>query len=86
MRAGWAGGCGQSGRGARSCWTFRPCRPPRTCLWPLSAVAAAVAAGDVTPEEGQAIAAVVEAHRRAIETTEIEQRLAALEAKQGTKT
>jgi len=47
----------------------------------LSAVLAAVAAGDLTTEEGQAIGALLESHRRAIETVEIEQRLAALEGR-----
>jgi hypothetical protein len=46
----------------------------------LGAVAAAVAAGDASPEEGQAIAAIIEGQRRAIETADIERRLAALEA------
>jgi hypothetical protein len=48
----------------------------------LGAVAQAVAAGEITPEEGQAFAAVVEAQRRAIETADLAERLAALEAKQ----
>lgn len=47
-----------------------------------SAIAAAVAAGEVSPEEGQAVAAIVETHRRAIETEDLERRLAALEAAQ----
>jgi hypothetical protein len=47
-----------------------------------SAIAAAVAAGDLTPEEAQAVAAVVETHRRSVETADLEKRLAALEAKQ----
>lgn len=47
----------------------------------LGAIVAAVAGGDLTPEEGQAVAAVLEAQRRAIETADIETRLAALEAR-----
>jgi len=43
-------------------------------------IVAAVAAGDVTPDEGQAVASIVEAHRRAIETEDLERRLAVLEA------
>ena len=46
-----------------------------------AAIVEAVAGGDVTPEEGAAVAAVVETHRRAIETEDLERRLAALEAK-----
>ena len=48
----------------------------------LGAVAGAVGRGDVTPEEGSAVAAVLEAQRRAIETAQLEERLAALEAAQ----
>ena len=36
--------------------------------------------GDLSPEEGGAVAAVLEAQRRAIETMELERRIAALEA------
>lgn len=46
----------------------------------LGAVAGAVGRGDVTPDEGSAVAAVLEAKRRAIETAQLEERLAALEA------
>jgi hypothetical protein len=46
----------------------------------LGAVAGAVGRGNLSPEEGSAVAAVLEAQRRAIETQELEQRLAALEA------
>lgn len=44
-----------------------------------AAVIEAVAAGDVTPQEGAAIAGLLEHGRRAIETTDLEQRLAQLE-------
>ncbi len=47
----------------------------------LGAVAAAVAAGALTPDEGQAVAAVLEAQRRAIETADLEQRMADMEAR-----
>jgi hypothetical protein len=46
----------------------------------LAATVAAVAAGDLTTEEGQAIAGILETQRRAIETVELEARIAALEA------
>ena len=39
----------------------------------------AVACGELTPEEGQAVAAVLESRRKAIETAELEQRIAVLE-------
>lgn len=47
----------------------------------LGAVAAAVAAGALTPEEGQAVAAVLEAQRRAIETADLDRRMADMEAR-----
>jgi Family of unknown function (DUF5681) len=48
----------------------------------VGAITGAVAAGDLTPDEGQALAAVVETHRRAIETADLERRLSLLEAAQ----
>ena len=44
-----------------------------------SLVAAAMGRGEVTPEEAQAMCAVLEAQRKAIETAELEARVAALE-------
>lgn len=46
-----------------------------------SAVLAAVAAGDVTPDEGGRIMALLSAHRGILETGEMEARIAALEEK-----
>ncbi|MBF0482457.1 MAG: hypothetical protein HQK81_09755 [Desulfovibrionaceae bacterium] len=43
------------------------------------AILEAVAKGELTPGEGQALAGLVEAHRRAVETTELEARITALE-------
>jgi hypothetical protein len=45
------------------------------------AILAAVATGELTPGEGTALSGIVEQHRKAIETQELEQRIAALEAK-----
>ena len=45
-----------------------------------SAVIHAVASGDLTPTEGQALSAMLEAQRRALEMEDLEQRIAALEA------
>jgi hypothetical protein len=45
-----------------------------------AAVLEAVAAGDISPDEGQAVASIVEARRRALETNEIERRLTKIEA------
>ena len=46
----------------------------------LGAVVAAVAAGELSGEEAAAVAAVLENHRRAVQTLELEQRIATLEA------
>ena len=45
----------------------------------LGSVAEAVASGAITPDEGQAVAAVLEAQRRAVETAELAERIARLE-------
>jgi hypothetical protein len=45
----------------------------------LGRVADAVAVGDITPGEGQAVASILEAKRRAIETVDLEARFSALE-------
>ena len=47
----------------------------------FGAVLRAVAAGEITPEEGAAVATVLEARRRAIETADLEARIAAVEAR-----
>ena len=49
----------------------------------LGTISAAISCGEITPEEGAAIAGVVEQHRKAIETLELEQRIARLEARDG---
>jgi hypothetical protein len=45
----------------------------------LGTIAESVASGALTPDEGQAVAAVLEVKRKAIETVELESRVAALE-------
>jgi hypothetical protein len=47
----------------------------------LAATASAMAEGTLSPEEAGAVAAVIETQRRAIETLELEARIAALEAR-----
>lgn len=47
-----------------------------------AAVLQAVAGGEITPDEGQAVNSIIETRRRAIETAEFESRLAALEEKE----
>lgn len=46
-----------------------------------SEILQAVVDGDITPNEGERIAAIVEGRRRAIETVELEARIAELEGK-----
>jgi hypothetical protein len=50
----------------------------------LGVVASLMADGEITPDEASAVAGVIETKRKAIETQELEQRVAALEA-QGQK-
>jgi len=50
----------------------------------VGVVADAVGAGDITPNEGQAVASILEAKRKAIETVELEGRVAALEQERRT--
>ena len=45
----------------------------------LSAVMSAVAQGDITPGEGQALTAMLEAYRKGLEFTDLEARLTVLE-------
>lgn len=49
----------------------------------IGSVLAAVAAGEITPGEAQALASMIESQRKAIEAGEIERRLSALEKHMG---
>jgi len=49
----------------------------------VGAILASVAAGQLSPSEGTSLAALVETHRKALETSELEQRIAALEQTKG---
>jgi len=57
-----------------------PMETARDAAKAAGAVLGAVADGDLTPTEGAHIMALVETYRRTLETTELEARLAALEA------
>ncbi len=50
-----------------------------------SAIISAVASGELTPGEGAAMISLVEAHRRTLEVSEIEARLAAMEERLETR-
>ncbi len=56
-----------------------PLEAPQDVLRAITTVVGAVARGTITPSEGQALASLIETQRKAIETVEIEQRLAAVE-------
>jgi hypothetical protein len=58
-----------------------PMKSPADFAVALGCIAQAVATGDLTPDEGQSVAALLELQRRAVETAELEQRIAALEAR-----
>lgn len=70
-------------------WPARKARPVFLTLPPiqtaadvvaaLGAVADAVGAGEISPDEGAAVASILETKRKAIETVELEGRVAALE-------
>jgi hypothetical protein len=73
-------------------WPIRKGRPVMLALPPIETaadlvkalghVAALIGAGEITPEEGTSVAAVLEIKRKAIETSELEARIAALEKEQ----
>lgn len=48
-----------------------------------AAILQAVAVGNLTPSEAATLAGIVEGHRKALETLELEQRIAALEEQHG---
>jgi hypothetical protein len=75
----------------RRLWPERKGRPVTLVLPPLektsdlvaglAVVAQAMAAGELSPDEAGAVAGVLEIQRRAIETSELEARIAALEGR-----
>jgi hypothetical protein len=52
---------------------------PQDAVKCVSAVMDAVAGGEITPSEGQALAHMIEVHRRTVEAEDLERRLSALE-------
>lgn len=67
----------RKGRAVR--FTLPPVETPSDVVTALGAVVRAVAAGELTTDEAAAVAALLEAKRKALETVEMERRLAALE-------
>lgn len=70
-------------RGRPVTFPLPPIESPADLPVAMAALSAAVCSGELTPDEGQAVAAVLEQHRRAFELTEIEKRLARVEAAVG---
>jgi hypothetical protein len=68
-------------RGCPIAIKLAPIRTTADVVNALAAVAAAMAAGKLSPEEAASVAGIIELQRKAIETQEIETRLHALEAK-----
>ena len=60
-----------------------PVRTPADLTAATGALIAAVASGELSAEEAQAVSAVLAVHRTALETLDLEVRVAALEAKGG---
>ena len=60
--------------------TLPPIKTAGDVVTALGAVADAVAAGDITPDEGSAVANVLETKRRSIETADLERRIEVLES------
>lgn len=56
-------------------------RPAEDAVGASSALLAAVAAGDVTPDEAGRVMALLTAHKALVEAGDLEARIAALEAK-----
>ena len=62
--------------------TLPPLEGSHDSLRAIGTVLEAVGCGEITPSEGQAVASLLEAHRRTFEIEELERRLEALEAQQ----
>jgi hypothetical protein len=57
-----------------------PIDTARDIVGAMGPIVGAVGEGTLTPEEGQTLASILDAHRRAIETQQLETRLATIEA------
>ena len=51
----------------------------------MAVISSGVADGELTPSEGQVLSGMIENYRKAIETTELEQRIGELEKKANKK-
>jgi hypothetical protein len=57
-----------------------PIETAKDIVGAVGAIVGAVGEGALTPEEGQTFASILDSHRRAIETQELETRIATIEA------
>lgn len=64
------------------CFDLPDIRTVEDAVGASSALLAAVAAGEVTPDEAGRVMALLTSHKQLVETCDLESRLAALEAKQ----
>ena len=79
----------------KRCWPERKGKPVRIDLPPMNTaadlvpamakVATAVADGELSPDEGQAVAAMLDVQRRVIETRDLEARLKRIEEQEGAR-
>jgi hypothetical protein len=68
-------------KGRQVAFDLPPLRTAADLASALGSIAQAIGAGILSPEEGQAVGAVLEMQRKALELTELERRIAALERK-----
>jgi hypothetical protein len=68
-------------KGAPISMTLPPVRTAQEAVEASAALLAAVAAGEVTPEEAGSVMALLVGHKSVIETGDLERRIAALEGK-----
>jgi hypothetical protein len=68
-------------KGRQVAFDLPPLRTAADLASALGSIAQTIGAGILSPEEGQAVGAVLEMQRKALELTELERRIAALERK-----
>ncbi|WP_375460581.1 hypothetical protein [uncultured Enterovirga sp.] len=68
-------------RGAPITFTLPPIATAADVDGAMSAITVAMAAGEMSPDEASTVAGVIEIRRKAIETSDLERRLQAIEAK-----
>jgi len=73
--------CWPARKGGRVTVAFPPIARAQDIVGALGTVAEAVGRGELSPEEGSAVASILETQRKAVETVDIERRIAALEEK-----